>query len=243
MISAARTTKPAKKAQLNGLAQLVPPLQNGDQMTQKEFHRRYLAMPKGIKAELIDGVVYMASPVRYENHGEPHWNLACWSGFYGAHTPGVKGGDNATLLGLRGEQEPQPDLCLRIEEEFGGQSRVDDEGYLAGGPEWIGEISSSTVSLDLNKKFDVYQENGVLEYVVWRVDDEEIDWFILKRGKYQRLAKTKDGLYKSKVFPGLWLDPTAIIKGDMIKVLDIVKQGIASPEHRRFVEKLRAKKK
>ncbi len=242
MISPARTAKETK-ARLNGQAQSVPPLQNGDQMTQKEFHRRYLAMPKGIKAELIDGVVYMASPVRYENHGQPHGDLACWSGFYAAHTPGASGGDNATLLGLRGEQEPQPDLCLRILEEFGGQSRVDDEGYLAGGPEWIGEISSSTVSLDLNKKFNLYQENGILEYMVWRVEDQEIDWFILKRGKYQRLAKTKAGLFKCKVFPGLWLDPAALIAGDMLKVLDIVQQGIASPEHRRFVEKLRARKK
>jgi Putative restriction endonuclease len=134
-------------------------------------------------------------------------------------------------------------VCLRISEECGGQSKLDEKGYLVGAPEWIGEVSVSSASFDLHFKLPLYEKNGVLEYVVWRVDDEEIDWFILKAGKYQRLAKTRDGLYKSKVFPGLWLDPRAMIGGDLAKVLDVVQRGVASPEHKRFVKTLRSRKK
>jgi hypothetical protein len=245
MISVKRTTKrsDAARGHVNGAGRAVPALQNGDQLTKKEFHRRYLLMPEGIKAELIDGVVYMASPVSMTNHGQPHCDLAGWLTIYRAYTPGVLAGDNASLLELLGENEPQPDLCLRIAEESGGQTRIIKKGYIAGAPEWLGEISSSTVSIDLNKKFDVYEKNGVREYVVWRVDEQEIDWFVLKAGKFHRLTKSKDGLYKSKAFPGLWLDSAALIEGDLIKVLDVIQKGVASPEHQRFVADLAAKKK
>lgn len=292
MNSAARTTKRAKNGQghANGRVPSVPPLQNGDHLTQKEFHRRYLAMPElrkaelinGIvyipseftetqdptipplcngdhltvaeferryenmpglkKAELIDGVVYMSSPVRWNAHAEQDSALMTWLGHYRAYTSGVELGGNATMKLEEGENQPQPEAALRIEAECGGQSRL-VKGYLVGSPELAAEVSASSVSYDLNQKYHSFEKNGIREYIVWRVDDEEIDWFILKRGIYQRLAKTKDGLCKSKVFPGLWLDPAAIVAGDMIRVLDVVQKGIASLEHRRFVEKLRARKK
>lgn len=235
MLSAARITKPPKKV-------AIPPLQNGDHLTIKEFRKRYEAMPVNIKAELINGVVYMSSPVTMSFHGQPHANLSCWLGTYRAYTPGLQAGDNATLRELLGEHEPQPDLCLRILEAFGGQSATNADGYVVGAPEYIGEISASSVSYDLHEKLQVYQENGVLEYAIWRVLDEEIDWLYLKRGKFQRLAQT-NGIYKSRAFPGLWLDTKAMIADDLATVLEVVQQGIASPEHRRFVEKLRSRKK
>jgi hypothetical protein len=233
MISAAHITKPQK----------VPALQNGDHLTVKEFESRYLKMPQVKKAELIEGVVYMPSPVRFRRHSKPHCDLNGWLFTYCIGIPEIEEGDNSTLRLRVGENEPQPDSCLRIIEECGGQSRIDDEDYIVGAPEWIGEISASSKSIDLHEKMLSYEKNGVLEYVVWRVEDKEIDWFVLKRGKFQRLAMTKDGLYKSKAFPGLWLDPDAMIAGDMAKVIEVVQKGISSPEHRRFVEKLRSKKK
>lgn len=240
MISAARTTQATKKPQGNGSGQ---PLQNGDHLTIAEFERRYEAMPKVKRADLINGVVYMGSPVTIDFHAEQHFDLVTWLGHYRAFTPGVQGGDNATLKLPTGMNQPQADACLRIRPEFGGRTKTKDR-YVVGGVELAGEIAASSVSFDLNEKLIAYQENGILEYIVWRVEDREIDWFVLKGGKYQRLAKTKDGLCKSKVFPGLWLDPQAIAAGDMIRVLDIVQQGVASPEHERFVAKLlRAKKK
>jgi Uma2 family endonuclease len=236
MNSIARVTKPLKKAP-------IPPLRDGDHLTVAEFHRRYEAMPRVKKAELINGVVYMPSPVSMNFHSEPHCTFSGWLFIYRASTPGLQAGDNATLRELIGEHEFQPDNCLRIKEECGGQSRIDADGYLAGGPEFLGEISASSARYDLQEKLIAYQENNVLEYVVWRVEDQEIDWFVLKRSKYQRLPKTKDGLYKSKVFPGLWLDPKAMIAGELAKVIETVQKGIASPEHGRFVKKLQRAKR
>jgi Uma2 family endonuclease len=221
----------------------VPPLRNGDHLTVAEFERRYKAMPNVKKAELIEGVVYMPSPVSFRDHGEPHNDFNGWAFVYKAFTPGVEAADNTTLRALIGSTEPQPDLCLRIIEECGGQSMVDLDGFLQGSPEWIGEVSASSASFDLNKKLRVYEKNNVLQYVVWRVEENAIDWFHLKGGNFEPMATAKDGIYKSKLFPGLWLDPKAMIVGDLIKVLDVVQQGIASPEHQRFVKKLQTRKK
>jgi hypothetical protein len=132
---------------------------------------------------------------------------------------------------------------LRIRPEYGGKSRTDDKGYVVGGVELVAETAASSATFDLHEKKSTYEANGVREYIVWRVLDEAIDWFILKRSKYQRLALSKDGLYMSKVFPGLWLDPKAMIAHDLAKVLEVVQRGIASPEHKRFVAKLQARKK
>jgi hypothetical protein len=220
----------------------VPRLQNGDHLTVAEFERRYEAMPAGIKAELINGVVYTASPVRIENHADQHGSLMTWLGYYRAYTPGTQLGDNATLKFLLGDNQPQPDGILRVLPEYGGQSNTVD-GYVIGGAELAAEVSASSVSYDLNEKFDEFEKNGVREYIVWRVEEAEIDWFLLKTNRFHRHIPAKDGYYKSKVFPGLWLDPQAMVADNMIKVLEVVQKGIASPEHQRFVKKLQARKK
>jgi len=218
----------------------IPPLCNGDHLTVAEFERRYEAMPDVKKAELIEGVVYMPSPVTMVYHGKPNGHLLTWIGHYSAYTEGTEFGDNATLKLLVGENQPQPDAQLRILPEFGGQSKTED-GYVVGGVELAGEVSASNVSYDLHEKLLAYEKNNILEYIVWRVEDEEIDWFILKARKYKRLT-AKDGIYRSKVFPGLWLDSDAMITGNLAKVLDVVQQGIASEEHQRFVTKLSKQK-
>jgi len=243
MISAARITKASKAPRVqNGKPSVVPPLQNGDRLTVVEFERRYGAMPEVKRADLINGVVYMGSPLTIDLHAEQHFDLVTWLGHYRAYSPGIQGGDNATLKLPIGMNQPQADACLRIRPEHGGRTQTKD-GYVVGGVELAAEVSASSVSFDLNEKLAAYEVNGILEYIVWRVEEKEIDWFVLKRGKYQHLPKAKDGVYKSKVFPGLWLDAEAMIKGDLIQVLEIVQKGVASPEHRRFVEKLRANKK
>jgi Uma2 family endonuclease len=236
MNSVARITKPPKSAP-------IPPLQNGERLTVAEFRRRYEAMPNVKKAELINGVVYMPSPVTMRYHGDPHCSFSGWLFIYRANTAGLEAGDNATVHAVIGEHEFQPDNCLRIKEEFGGQSRIDADGYIEGRPEFLGEVSASSAHYGLNEKLIAYEENHVLEFVVWRVEDEAIDWFVLKRGKYQRLPMSNAGLYKSKVFPGLWLDAKAMIAGELAKVIDTVQKGIASPEHQRFVAKLQGKKR
>lgn len=221
---------------VNSAIPAVPPLRAGDRLTRAEFERRYQAMPHVTKAELIEGVVYIPSPVSTDEHSAPHAKAITWLGVYSAYTPGVQVGDNGTLR-LDLDNEPQPDAFLRILPEFGGRSRT-VAGYVEDGPELIAEIAASSASYDLHDKFNVYRRNGVLEYVVWRVWDKAIDWFVLREGRYERLPLTSAGLYQSEVFPGLWLDPAALIRGELSRVLQVVQQGLASPEHAAFVTRL-----
>jgi hypothetical protein len=218
----------------------IPPLKAGDRLTRAEFERRYEAMPNLKKAELIEGVVHMPSPVRFDQHGSPHADLIGWLGFYRAGTRGVRVGDNSTIR-LDLENEPQPDALMYIQEAFGGQARIDADGYMEGGPELVAEIAASTVRTALNDKRRVYLRHGVREYIVWRVEDRAIDWFVLHQGQYDPLPLTPTGLYQSECFPGLWLDPAALMAFDLARVLQIVQQGLASPEHAAFVVRLQQK--
>ena len=217
-------------------AQDVPELRAGDRLTRAEFERRYAAMPHVKKAELIEGVVYMPSPVSQEDHGGPHFDVITWLGFYRAKTPGVQGGDNATLR-LDLDNEPQPDAFLRILPDCGGQS-YNSGKYVGGAPELIVEVAASSASYDLHDKLRAYRRNEVREYVVWRVWDREIDWFVLRDDRYELLAPNAAGHYQSEVFPGLWLDPAALLRGDLAQVLTVLQQGLASPEHAEFVSRL-----
>ena len=216
----------------------LPPLQAGDRLTRDEFERRYLATKDVKKAELLEGVVYIPSFVGQIEHGVACFDLIGWLGVYRSMTPGVQGGDNSTLR-LDLDNEPQPDAFLRILPECGGQSK-NDGGYVAGAPELIAEVAASSVSYDLHVKFNVYRRNGVREYVVWRTWDQAIDWFVLRSGQYERLAPDENGVHHSEVFPGLWLDPAALLRGDVARVLDVARRGTATPEHAAFVARLNA---
>ncbi len=203
----------------------MPPLENGDRLTRYEFERRYHAMPDGKKAELIEGIVYMASPLRAKSHGKPHARIMTWLGTYEAMTPGVEVLDNATVI-FDIDNEVQPDALLRKEQ--GGSSRITADDYVAGAPELIVEIAASTASIDSHKKLHVYRRNGVQEYIIWRVDDGELDWFYLKDGEYLPFSANSSGIICSEVFPGLWLDKAALLSGDIAKVLAVLQQGLAS---------------
>ena len=215
----------------------IPPLENGDRLTREEFHRRYEAMPENIKAELIEGVVFMSSPVRAKNHGEPSAKIITWLGYYSAFTLGTSTAENVTLY-IDADNEYQPDAVLRIEESYGGKSLINKDDYLKGSPELIVEVSASTISKDLFEKKNVYRRNGVLEYIVWRVSDREIDWFILIDGIYQKLEVDKHGIIESKVFQGLRLNVKAMLKDDLQKVLADLQNGLKSKKYNDFVEQL-----
>jgi Uma2 family endonuclease len=215
----------------------IPPLRNGDRLTAEEFERRFDAMPGLKKAELINGVVYMPSPVFFEEHGAPHFDVIGWLWMYRIATPGIRGGDNSTLR-LPLANRPQPDAFLIILPSHGGQVRIDAEGYIVGGPELNVEVAATSENYDLHDKLDLYRRNDVREYVVWRVFDRAIDWFVLSAGQYERLPLDQDGLYRSRILPGLWLDPAALVSGDMARVAQVTQQGIASAEHRAFVSQL-----
>ena len=220
------------------LAIEIPPLTSGDRLSRREFERRYQAMPKNIKAELIEGVVYVPSPVRHRYHGHQHTYLISLLGYYEAHTSGVEASGNVTVR-LDLDNEPQPDVLLFIDPACGGQAIIDADGYIEGAPELVVEVVASSASYDLHAKLRVYRRNGVREYIVWRVLDKEIDWFVLRAGHYERLPLDAEGLYCSEVFPGLWLDPAALLRGDLATVLAVAQRGLASPEHAAFVARLR----
>ena len=216
-----------------------PPLESGDRLRRAEYERRYQAMPWVKKAELIEGVVYMGSPVRQRSHGKPHAMIIGWLAAYMAATPGVDIGDNATVR-LDLDNEPQPDALLRIEPEFGGSSHVGDDDYIEGPPELIVEIAASSASYDLHDKFDAYRRNMVQEYVVWRVYDQQVDWWQLHEGDYQPLAPDDNGILHSRVFPGLSLNVAALLKGDLAAVLATLQSALNSDQHAEFVARLAA---
>ena len=215
----------------------VRPLENGDRLSRPEFERRYEAMPHLKKAELIEGVVYVPSPVRYVQHGQPDFDIEGCLAVYRMATPGTAGATNTTLR-LDLDNEPQPDVLLRIER--GGSSRIDVDGYLEGAPELAVEITASSASYDLHDKLRAYRRNGIQEYIIWRVLDRELDWLVLRAGVYQRLQPDDAGVIHSEVFPGLWLAVPALLAGDLATVLAVLQQGLRSPEHTAFVERLRA---
>lgn len=214
-----------------------PPLEAGDRLTRHEFERRYHAMPHITKAELIEGVVYMPSPVHFAGHGEPHAHIITWLGLYRAATPGTHLGDNATVR-LDRDNEVQPDALLRLDEKRNGRSRISDDDYIEGAPELIVEIAASSASYDLHDKRNVYRRNGVQEYVVWQIYDDRLDWFALENELYVLLPPDEDGVIRSRVFPGLWLAVNALLQDDLAMVLAVGQQGLAAPDHAEFIARL-----
>jgi Uma2 family endonuclease len=218
----------------------IPPLVNGDRLSREEFERRYDAMPGLKKAELIEGVVYMPSSAAISQHAVPRFDVLGCLGVYRWATPGVEGAAHGCVR-LDLANMLQPDACLFIDPDKGGQARISDDDYLEDAPELVAEVAASGASYDLTFKFDVYRRHKVREYVVWRVRDHQIDWFVLRGKRFVRLPLDKSGLYKSNVFPGLWLDPAALIRGDNAALQAALQRGLASREHANFVARLNAR--
>jgi Uma2 family endonuclease len=217
----------------------ILPLENGDRLTRSEFERRYQAMPLLKRAELIEGVVYVPSPVRYTSHAKPHGFVVAWISVYVAGTPGVDFGDNATVR-LDMDNEPQPDVLLRIDEQLGGQSHLSPDDYIEGGPELVVEVAASSASYDLHDKLSVYRRNQVQEYLVWRVYEQQFDWWRLREGAYVPLPADAAGVVYSEVFPGLWLAVPELLDGNLAEVLGVLQTGLATSEHLAFVEQLQS---
>ncbi len=215
----------------------IPPLENGDRLTRAEFEQRYDAMPNLKKAELIEGEVYMPSPVRHKRHSHPHTRLVTWLGNYETDTPGVEAGDNGSIR-LDLDNEPQPDGYLIILPGSAGQVRISDDDYVEGAPELVAEVGASSVSIDLGKKLDAYRRNGVCEYIVWRVLDRQVNWYVNRDGRFVPLPPSADGIVRSEVFPGLWLDVAALVRRDGKAVQAALQQGLDSPSHAEFVAQL-----
>lgn len=215
----------------------IPPLENGDRLDQKTFHERYAAMPETFRAELVEGMVIVSSPMK-RPHGRTHLTFNTLLGAYIAATPGTEGMDNATAI-LGEWSEPQPDSSLYILPEHGGQCRFIDE-YLTGAPEWLGEIAFSSEAIDLHGKYRDYEAAGVLEYVVILLREPAVRWFVARDKRFEPLAADEAGVFRSVVFPGLWLDSAALLRNDAAAVLVTLQQGLQSAAHADFVSRLQA---
>jgi Uma2 family endonuclease len=239
--AASRVTKPTA----------IPPLRDGDRMGVDEFLRRYAADKVVYSAELLKGVVHVTHrreildgkelfvpPLGAAGHSEPQGAIIWWFGTYAVATPGTKFHPPTTTILPSKTTGLEPDALLRLLPEHGGGSAIGADKFVHGLPELIAEVSYSSGSRDLGMKYEAFEADGVPEYLVWRTDVGAIEWFVLKRKKYMPLKPHPDGTLRSETFPGLWLDPAALLAGDLAKVLAVVQQGIASPEHAAFVAKL-----
>jgi Uma2 family endonuclease len=225
----------------------VPPLRNGDHLTRAEFHRRYEAMGGAVRAELIEGIVYiwsspdMPSPVSLSHHGTPHFHVVTWAGYYCSKTPGLLPGDNSTVF-IDGTNEPQPDVLLGIPVAAGGRTKLVERNgrqYVEGPPDLVVEVAASTAAIDLHAKLAAYQRNGVGEYLVILTEDQrEVRWMALAQDRFEPIAPAPDGLLRSTLFPGLWLDPAALLAGDLTKLLAAIDAGCATDAHRAFAARL-----
>ncbi len=216
---------------MSAAEQVSHPLVGGERLSREEFLRRWEALPELKFAELLEGVVYLPSPLSLL-HGTHDFAVANWLGDYAQATPGCEGGLSTTWLML--EDAPQPDCFLRILPEYGGQSG--EERRLAkGAPELIVEIAVSSSARDLGPKLRLYRTGGVREYITVLVEESRVVWRRLVAGEWLILEPGADGVLRSVVFPGLWLDPAALLGRDLPRVAEVLKQGLESADHRRFL--------
>jgi Uma2 family endonuclease len=224
---------------MSSLRTVVPHLLPGQRLTRDEFLRRWEALPELKSAELIDGIVYMPSPVS-SLHRKFDMLIHGWLSVYAAATPGCEAGSNGTWLMLEGA--PQPDADLRILPEYGGQSRVEG-AYCAGAPELAVEVCASPATYDFGPKLALYQRAGVQEYLTLSLEPLEVVWRELSGGRYVPLPADPGGLLRSRVFPGLRLDAQALLSANGSRLLEQLRSGIGSEEHTAFVERLAARRK
>ncbi|HWE36537.1 MAG TPA: Uma2 family endonuclease [Isosphaeraceae bacterium] len=215
---------------------ITPPLVPGQRLGRATFHARYEAMPPSTRAELIGGVVHMPSPLSYD-HGDENGPIVLWLMHYQRFTPGVRTSLNTSTL-LDDQAEAQPDASLRILPESGGRSRHEGP-YIAGAPELVVEIARSSRRVDLDPKLRDYERAGVLEYVVSALGPDELLWHARRDDRLVLVAPdAADGLHRSAAFRGLWLDPVALVAGDLDALVAALDRGLATDEHRAFVDLL-----
>ncbi len=214
----------------------APPLVDGQHLHRAEFHARYEAMPPETRAELIGGVVHIMSSPLGNPHGETHATIMWWLVHYRIRTPGVQVADNVTTA-LDDLGEPQPDALMRISPSRGG--RTHDLGiYIGGGPELVVEVAATSRAIDLGAKLADYERAGVQEYLVVTLDPDDVFWHVRRDDRLVRVPADADGLYRSGVFPGLWLDPVALLADDGPALVAALEAGLATEEHAAFVARL-----
>jgi hypothetical protein len=207
--------------------------QNGERLTRDEFIARWERMPQLKFAELIDGEVYVPSPLSLP-HSQQDSILQGWGFTYNYRSGLVDSFPNATWLLL--ESAPQPDLVLRLRAAYGGQSGATDN-LGSGPPEFVAEVAVSSRSYDLGPKLKLYERAGVREYLAALVEERRLEWRVLREGRYVRISADNAGTYRSEIFPGLWLNEPAFWNNDVARVMEVLEEGLRSPEFLAFQNK------
>jgi len=210
-------------------------LTTGDKMDRTEFLCRWEALPELKCAELIEGVVFVASPVSGD-HGDVDTTIGGWLWNYVCATPGCACGHNATWDML--ESMPQPDVHLRVRPESGGQSS-DGPRFSKGAPELAVEVCLTSTEVDFGPKLRLYRRAGVREYITIELLPKRIVWRILRDNSYHALEPDAAGVFRSIAFPGLWLDLDAFWRNDGARMLTTLQAGLATTEHAEFAARLR----
>jgi len=214
-------------------------LENGDRRSQADFRHLRLSCHDGEDFELIWGEVFRTTPCVARDPDV----LPLLAGVFRPYRDATRGialeRHPTTILGV--DTEVRPVLLLLYSSAAGGSSRYDEEGNVTGPPEMVVEVANSTRSLEMHAKLWAYRESGVREYLVLCVEEREIHWshFPSKR----ELKPDKAGVWKSRVFPGLWVDGPALFDEDAAKLVETVRLGLASPQHAAFVRRLEARKR
>jgi Uma2 family endonuclease len=224
---------------ITGAKQRPIELRSGDRLTRKEFHRLYEETAEDFRAQLVGGIVYVTASRTPISHGKSSLLFCAPLSKYESQTPGVDACSGTTFF-LGDDSEPEPDLHLRISAECGGQTKISDEGYLVGAPEFIVEIAYRSVSIEMHAKKDDYARYGVREYLVHCLEEQELRWFDLPAGK--ELQPDASGIFRIHTFPGLWIKGPAVLARDYQKMMQTLEDGLATPEHAAFVRELESRR-
>ena len=194
-------------------------------------------MPEDTRAELIGEIVRLGAR-RTAAQGETSAEALAWLGCYEAATPGVQGLGRVTIL-LSNYSELEPNACLLLPPSCGGRTWEED-GYLAGPPEFVVDVAGHDEGYYLNEKCHDYEQAQVREYVVAIVgQNPRVVWFHHTGRGFEELSVSACGEFRSQVFPGLWLDPVALLQLDTGGVQAALERGLASPKQAEFVQSLR----
>ena len=217
---------------------IIPPLRDGDRLDREEFHRRYEAMGEGAWAELIDSVVHLDRVPGDYTSGRTRATLSGWIGSYRLHTPNLQAAIHLTTF-VDTRNVFQPAVSLMRSDT--ARQRLGKDGYLRGSPDFACEVrEGGDGCVDLNAKRLAYEQAGLGELLVVLLDKPwRVRWLSLVHGAFADVhPDPADGLFKSRVFPGLWLDVDALFADDLQRLSAAVERGCATPEHAAFVERL-----
>jgi Uma2 family endonuclease len=213
----------------------LPPLVHRERLDQPTFHARYSAMPPEFRAELVDGVVVIRERRVRARHGTTSAALVYALVRYEQYTPGVSVALRVSTI-LGDADELHPDVSVRLR---GGQCCVGEDDLLHGCPDLVCEIvDRETESHDLIAKRSAYDRHGAREYLAVLVHAGRHISFVRRSAGLVEEEPAPDHLWRSRAFPGLWLDPVALLAGDLNRLAVVLEQGVATPAHAAFAAEL-----